>query len=169
MHVFIRRNNIVKNHQLMSAFISYSLNAHWQKTTGAKTTGKICSLWLHLAQAEWKSKRVFCFEKINWVRNRVYHENRPHWSSKFRSFSRSRLFSIPSKYSSVILALKCVLFPCTNSFLDVFSGPVCLILRNIDGYTFPHSTPWHSSERLPRRPFATEISVKQMPINQFPS
>ena len=32
MFIFIQRNNIVKNHQLMPAFIfSYSLNVRWQK------------------------------------------------------------------------------------------------------------------------------------------
>jgi len=30
------------------------------------------------------------------------------------------------------------------------------VLRNIDGYAFTHSKPWHSGESLPRRPFATK-------------
>ena len=44
MFIFIQRNNIVKNHQLMPAFIfSYSLNVRWQKkkTNKQKATGKI--------------------------------------------------------------------------------------------------------------------------------
>jgi len=37
---------------------------------------------------------------------------------------------------------------------------MCPVLRNIDGYAFTHSTPWHSGESLLRRPFATQIVVK---------
>ena len=99
-----------------SFYLSYSLNVGWQKTTGAKATRKIGSIWLLVAQAEWKSKRYCVLKKINWVTNRVYHENRPHSSSKFKSFSRSRFVSIASKYSSVILALK-VCFISSHKFL----------------------------------------------------
>ena len=84
-----------------------------------------------------ENQKVIAFEKIIWVKNRVYHENKnlvlsnelikPNFcfdlshrrsttvsletrnlfitkiGSKFESFSGSRLFSIASKYNSVIL------------------------------------------------------------------
>ena len=47
MFIFIQQNNIVKNHQLMSAFIlfyfSYSLNVRWQKP-GLKVKIKISKI-----------------------------------------------------------------------------------------------------------------------------
>ena len=52
-----------------------------------------------------RKPKGYCVLK-NWVTKRVYHENEPHSSSRFESFSGSRLVSLASKYSSVILTLK---------------------------------------------------------------
>ena len=117
-------------------------------------------MWLRLNRTP---KKVLCFEKINWVTNRVYHENRPHSSSKFESFLGSQLVSKASKYSSVILTLKVYFISPHKLLFGCIFGPrlnslaICPVLRNIDGYAFTHSTPWHSAESLPRRPFATKI------------
>ena len=111
-------------------------------------------------------KGQVCFEKINWVTNRVHHENRPHSSSKIESFSGSRLLSIDSKYSSVILPLKVYFISPHKLLFGCIFGPrlnsqaICPVLRNIDGYAFTHSMPWYSGESLPRRPLATKRSEK---------
>ena len=115
-------------------------------------------MWLRLNR---KPKGYCVLKTIYWVTSRVYNENEPHSSSEFESFSGSQLISIASKYSSVILTLKvyfisphkllfgCIFRPRLNSL------SICPVLRNIDGFAFTHSMPWHSGESLPRRPFAT--------------
>ena len=99
----------------------------------------------------------------NKLGNKVYHENRPHSSSTFESFSGSPLISIASKNSSVGLTFKvCFISPQKLLFGCIFGPPlnsqaICPVLRNIGGYALTHSSPWHSGESLPRRAFATII------------
>ena len=94
-------------------------------------------MWLRLNR---KPKRVLCFEQINWVTNGLYHENTPHSSSKFESFSGSRLVSIASKYSSVILTLKVYFISPHKLLFGCIFGPrlhslaICPVMRNIDDY-----------------------------------
>jgi len=108
-------------------------------------------------------KKVLCFEKINWVTNRVYHKTDHIQAQNLRVFLGSRLVSKASKYSSVILTLKVYFISPHKLLFGCIFGPrlnslaICPVLRNIDGYAFTHSTPWHSAESLPRRPFATKI------------
>ena len=74
---------------------------------------------------------------MNWVTNRVYHENRPHSSSKLEIFSGSQLVSIASKYSSVILTLKVYFISPHKLLFGCIFGPllnslaICPVLRNI--------------------------------------
>ena len=95
-------------------------------------------MWLRLN----RKPKVYCvLKKINWVTNIVYHENRPHFSSKFESLPGSRLVSIASKYSSVILTLKVYFISLHKVLAGCTCGPRLNSLANMSSRKPDNSPP----------------------------